>query len=60
MNNCPCNGCVPPKRTPTCHSTCEAYKDWKIAHELERAKIMEIQKEYDDLFPIRFKRRRRM
>lgn len=28
-SNCPCKGCVPPKRSITCHSTCEAYIVWK-------------------------------
>ena len=26
---CPCKDCVPPKRSPTCHSTCPDYKEWK-------------------------------
>lgn len=24
-----CCGCVPPKRTPTCHTYCEEYIRWK-------------------------------
>lgn len=31
-----CNGCVPPKRTPTCHATCPEYAKEKAKHELER------------------------
>lgn len=36
--NC-CNGCVPPKRTPTCKfdGTCNLYAEAKEKHELERA-----------------------
>ena len=30
-----CNGCVPPKRTPTCHSTCPDYIREKAKHEAE-------------------------
>jgi hypothetical protein len=26
---CPCNGCVPPKRTIWCHSNCPDYDDWR-------------------------------
>ena len=30
-----CNGCVPPKRTPTCHATCPEYVAQKAKHEAE-------------------------
>lgn len=33
--NC-CHGCVPPKRTPYCHSTCETYIAAKEKYEQER------------------------
>ena len=37
MINC-CNGCVPPKRTPTCHfdGTCDKYIKAKEKHDAER------------------------
>lgn len=28
-----CNGCVPPKRNPYCHATCEDYIREKAEHE---------------------------
>ena len=31
-----CNGCVPPKRTATCHATCPEYAKQKAKHEAER------------------------
>ena len=33
---CPCKNCVPPKRTPDCHSTCEDYKKWSEEHKEEK------------------------
>lgn len=32
-NICPCKGCVPPKRTSTCHSTCQDYIMWSAEHQ---------------------------
>ena len=32
----PCYGCVPPKRTPHCHSTCPDHKAWKEAEEKKK------------------------
>lgn len=32
-----CNGCVPPKRNPYCHATCEDYIREKEIHEAELA-----------------------
>lgn len=29
MRDCPCNGCVPPKRHEACHDHCIEYKEWK-------------------------------
>ena len=29
VKQCPCKGCVPPKRNEMCHSTCNEYKEWK-------------------------------
>ena len=34
-----CKGCVPPKRTPTCHSTCEEYLKEKAKWEEEKKAI---------------------
>lgn len=31
-----CNGCVPPKRTPTCHATCPEYAKQKAKHDADR------------------------
>lgn len=30
-NDCPCKGCVAPKRHVGCHGTCKGYTDWKTA-----------------------------
>ena len=57
--DCPCKGCVPPKRTPTCHSSCTDYAEWKSGLDAENAKIREVKKEYDDLFLTMIKRKRR-
>jgi hypothetical protein len=38
----PCRYCVPPKRTPTCHSTCPEFKKWRAELDEENAKIREI------------------
>ena len=39
--DCPCLGCVPPKRHEACHDSCEAYKDWvrPIVQDRERRVI---------------------
>lgn len=39
-----CNGCVPPKRTPTCHfdGTCETYIEQKTQHEAQREQINKV------------------
>lgn len=36
-----CNGCVPPKRTPTCHfdGTCQEYLEQKATHDAQMAQI---------------------
>ena len=51
---CPCNGCVPPKRTSTCHSTCKDYKKWKIAYNAESAMIRENRRKHYGLFSRQF------
>lgn len=30
--NCPCKGCVPPKRCPGCHGSCAEYIAWQRNH----------------------------
>lgn len=36
-----CNGCVPPKRTPTCKfdGTCNRYAEAKAKHDAQKAEI---------------------
>lgn len=41
-----CDGCVPPKRTATCHCTCKEYKDAKSVHE---ANLAEERQKYQGL-----------
>ena len=38
---CPCKDCVAPKRTATCHQTCEDYKKWVKKHLISKALIEE-------------------
>ena len=39
MKECPCKGCTfDTGRSPTCHSECERYKEWKAEHDEEREK----------------------
>ena len=42
VNECPCKGCVPPKRNAECHSICPEYKEWKAAETQKNEKIREI------------------
>lgn len=53
-NVCPCKGCVPPKRTPDCHSHCQEYADWKKAHDEEVERLREIQRAEDSYHRCRF------
>lgn len=49
----PCRHCVPPKRTPTCHSGCPDYKEWRTELDERNEKIKkarEEQKMLDDFF----------
>jgi hypothetical protein len=46
VGECPCKGCVPPKRSPVCHASCKEYIDWAAERqqrleELREAKYME-------------------
>lgn len=34
-----CKDCVPPKRTPHCHSTCEDYIREKAEHDKKKAEL---------------------
>ena len=34
-----CNGCKPPERTPTCHSTCQKYAEQKAKHDAQLEQI---------------------
>lgn len=43
-NVCPCKGCIPPKRSPTCHSTCIQYAGWKVEHDEEKERILSAKK----------------
>lgn len=44
-SNCPCKGCVPPKRNAECHSICPEYKEWSAAEQIKKAKIRELREE---------------
>ena len=35
-----CKGCVPPKRTKTCHSTCKEYRDEKAQYEKDKKAVI--------------------
>lgn len=39
MGDCPCCGCVAPKRTSTCHPTCPEYIEWKKQHNKYKNKV---------------------
>ena len=39
VNDCPCKGCVPPKRNAECHSKCPEYIEWNTLHQQELEKI---------------------
>ena len=58
-NACPCKGCVPPKRTPDCHSICPDYKKWDAERKETLAKIREINHAEDDCFPVRLRKRKK-
>ena len=40
MTQNPCRDCT--DRNPYCHGACQKYKDWKVIHEAEKAKIATI------------------
>lgn len=41
--DCPCNGCVPPKRHSGCHPVCPDYLKWEAKHKAKLAKLREAQ-----------------
>lgn len=47
MTENPCAGCVPPKRTATCHATCPSYAAFDAANR-ERRKALYCSREYSD------------
>jgi len=53
----PCKGCVPPKRTPTCHTTCKDYLDWKTEWDAMREQIRKEKEKYESTFKFKPKRR---
>lgn len=38
---CPCKGCVPPRRNGICHDICEDYKKWREHKDIENKRIEE-------------------
>ena len=42
--DCPCNGCLPPKRSSDCHSVCPEYPKWSKKHVEELTAIREQKK----------------
>ena len=45
-----CNGCVPPKRTPTCHATCPEYIQAKAKHDAQREQIRKADRTRHDIY----------
>lgn len=48
-DDCPCNGCKPPKRNSTCHGCCVEYINWNDKH-LKRLAELQHQKDMDDIY----------
>ncbi len=48
-SDCPCNGCVPPKRNATCHPTCKEYIEWREEQDIKNAKIYREKKAFQDI-----------
>lgn len=55
---CPCYGCLPPKRTPECHSSCKDYLDWRVEHQKLHDKRIAALREEEIYYRSRRKRRR--
>lgn len=43
-NKCPCKGCLPPRRSPACHTTCTHYAEWKAERDKKNAQVREAKK----------------
>lgn len=50
MSDCPCNGCVPPKRHEACHDSCKEYIVWKqpLIDSYEERKRVALQRQNSD------------
>ena len=49
-----CKDCKPPKRSSTCHGTCQEYKDAKAEFEVEANKEREARKAVSDSVGVTF------
>lgn len=59
MRDCPCNGCVPPRRHPHCHSTCPDYPKWSELRAQRNAKVAEIKEVNNLCFPNKLRSHKR-
>lgn len=57
--DCPCKNCVPPKRTPYCHSTCEYYKKWCEEYKKEKELSKAYIESMDDIIDSYYGRKRK-
>lgn len=48
-DNCPCKGCVPPKRKPSCHGVCPEYIKWSRKHVADKIAAIRA-KERDNIY----------
>lgn len=48
-DDCPCNGCVPPKRNATCHGSCTEYLTWNDEH-LKKLEEVHQQRNITDVY----------
>lgn len=44
-----CNGCKPPKRTPTCHASCPEYIAQKAKHDAELEQTRKVARTRHDI-----------
>ena len=51
-SDCPCNGCVPPKRKIGCHGTCREFIVWRKKEDEKNAKIYREKKALQDALAI--------
>lgn len=59
VNRC-CLNCVPPKRHPKCHDTCEEYQKEKAERDARKAKETEEKNKYYDANSYFFDRERKV